>query len=63
MNRDHADFRPVAANPGRPPGFWNGRIEDVESQQREHASIVSAVVEEIEDMKQPPEPPRRRIAF
>jgi hypothetical protein len=39
------------------------RMEDVESQQREHASVISAVVEEIEELKQTPEPPRRRIGF
>ena len=44
-------------------GDLERRTEDVESQQREHASIISAVVEEIEDMKQAPEPPRRRIGF
>jgi hypothetical protein len=39
------------------------RIENVELQQREHASIISAVVEEIQDLRQQPEPPRRRIGF
>lgn len=39
------------------------RIESVELQQREHASIISAVVEEIQDLRQHPEPPRRRIGF
>jgi ORF6N domain len=39
------------------------RIESVELQQREHASIISVVVEEIQDLRQQPEPPRRRIGF
>jgi hypothetical protein len=39
------------------------RIASFELQQREHASIISAVVEEIQDLRQHPEPPRRRIGF
>lgn len=35
------------------------RIENVGLQQREDASIISAVVEEIQDLRQQPEPPRR----
>ncbi len=39
------------------------RVFDVEVQQREHASIISVVVEEIQDLKLLPEPPKRRIGF
>ena len=39
------------------------RVYEVEVQQREHAAIISAVVEEIQDLKLLPEPPKRRIGF
>jgi len=39
------------------------RVYEVEVQQREHASIISTVVEEIQDLKLLPEPPKRRIGF
>lgn len=39
------------------------RIENVEAQQREHGSVLSAVVEEIQEMRLLPDPPKRRIGF
>jgi hypothetical protein len=39
------------------------RMDDVESQQRDQASIIGTVVEEIQDLRLTPEPPRRRIGF
>ena len=40
------------------------RIEKLESDQEQHSSVLTVIVEEIENLKQePPAPPRRRIGF
>jgi ORF6N domain len=39
------------------------RIERLEAGQKEHASIIEILADEIDDLKQLPEPPRRPIGF
>jgi hypothetical protein len=40
------------------------RIEKLESGQEQHSSVLTVIVEEIENLKQePPAPPKRRIGF
>jgi len=40
------------------------RLEKVERTQEQHASVITILAEEIDNLKQlPPEPPRRRIGF
>jgi len=39
------------------------RIQKVEAAQQRHASVINILAEEIEEMKRPPEPPKRRIGF
>ena len=40
------------------------RIEKLESNQTQHASVINILAEEIDNLKlSPPEPPRRRIGF
>ena len=42
---------------------WAARLEKLESNQRRHASVITILAEEIEDLKRPPAPPTRRIGF
>lgn len=39
------------------------RIGKLEINQKQHASVITILAEEIEDMKRPPDPPKRRIGF
>jgi len=40
------------------------RLEQVESTQEKHASVITILAEEIDNLKElPPEPPKRRIGF
>jgi hypothetical protein len=39
------------------------RIEKLEAEQKEHASIIGILAEEIDELKRLPEPPRRPIGF
>jgi hypothetical protein len=39
------------------------RIERLEAGQKEHASIIEILAEEIDELKQLPEPPKRPIGF
>jgi hypothetical protein len=42
---------------------WAARLEKLESNQRRHASVINILAEEIQDLKQLPAPPSRRIGF
>jgi hypothetical protein len=42
---------------------WAARLEKLETNQRRHASVITILAEEIEDLKRPPAPPNRRIGF
>jgi hypothetical protein len=42
---------------------WAARLEKLESNQKRHASVITILAEEIEDLKRPPAPPTRRIGF
>jgi hypothetical protein len=39
------------------------RVEKLEANQTKHGSIISILADEIDEMKRPPESPRRRIGF
>ena len=39
------------------------RVEKLEASQKEHASIISILAEEIDELRVLPEPPKRRIGF
>ncbi len=39
------------------------RIAKLETNQKQHASVITILAEEIEDMKRPPDTPKRRIGF
>jgi phage regulator Rha-like protein len=39
------------------------RVEKLEAAQKQHASIIGVLAEEIDEMKRLPEPPKRRIGF
>src|SRR5258708_28256682 len=39
------------------------RIGKLEVNQKKHASVITILAEEIEDIKRPPDPPTRRIGF
>lgn len=39
------------------------RIAKLETNQKQHASVITILAEEIEDMKRPPDRPKRRIGF
>lgn len=42
---------------------WAARLEKLETNQKRHASVITILAEEIEDLKRPPAPPNRRIGF
>ena len=42
---------------------WAARLEKLEANQKRHASVITILAEEIEDLKRPPVPPNRRIGF
>ena len=42
---------------------WAARLEKLETNQKRHASVITILAEEIEDLKRPPAPPSRRIGF
>jgi hypothetical protein len=39
------------------------RIEKLEANQKQHASVINILAEEIEEMRRQPESPKRRIGF
>ena len=39
------------------------RVEKLEASQKRHGSVINILAEEINDIKQPPTPPKRRIGF
>ncbi len=42
---------------------WAARLEKLETNQKRHASVITILAEEIEDLKHPPAPSNRRIGF
>ena len=39
------------------------RVEKLEASQKRHGSVINILAEEINEIKQPPTPPKRRIGF
>ena len=42
---------------------WAARLEKVEANQKQHESVITILVTEIQELKRLPEPPKRRIGF